>query len=329
MNPTNRFDRAPHEAFNLAVALGARQRRRTLVGLLMIAALTFVALLIFFMDPLLAALRKDAELVALFDTAPKVVPGAAVWVAGRPVGVVSAVEFLPVPSTDQGPRVALILTVPERDLPQIRSDAGVRITSEGLISDPVVDIIPGSSNAPPIEAGDTLIAEHRLTAADVMARSAELRAAVDSLLLAARPLSASARERMAALARVQAGFAGTQRELDVLSATLAASPAIGLVDDAAVSRALARLRTAGTEISTLSGEETGVARVRQAFTPLARHAAELSAHLDSLRRASTPNGTLARLQSDSALAVAIRGAQAQLDSLIAEARADPLRYVFP
>lgn len=321
--------RLPRAPFNLAVVAVARQRRRTLGGLLLILGLAAGALLVFFMDPLLSTLRDDAELIALFESAPDVAPGAQVWIAGRPQGTVRSVEFLPLTEPSQ-PRLVLVLSVSRSGLRHVRQDASVQLTSERMVGDPVVDILPGSPGASPIEPGDTLRAAVKLSSAEVVARAAALRAAVDSLLGAAAPVNERARDRMAALARVQAGFAGSQRELARLSASLAASPMMNLTSDPAVERALSRLRAASAELRTSSGAgaDPAVARVQAAFAPLTRHAGELSARLDSLRMLAAPNGTLTRMQNDSALAVAIRGAQAQLDSLIAEARANPARFVF-
>lgn len=293
----------------------------------MALGLLAVALLIFFMDPLLAALRDDVELTALFESAPRVVPGAEVWIAGHRVGSVTTVAFLPVPDSGD-PRLALTLAIPRDRLSQVRRDATVRLTSARLVGEPVIDILPGSPDAPPFEAGDTLFAEPEPTGADIVARAAALRAAVDTLLLASAPVNERARARMAALGRIQAGFAGTQRELEQLSATMAASPALALAHDPAVTRALARMRSVRAELGASGPRDTAMARMQSAFGPLTRHAAELSSRLDALRAMGGDNGTLARLQNDSALAVALRSAQAQLDSLIAEARDNPARFVF-
>lgn len=313
--------------YNLAAAQEGRQRRRNVVGALLIAGLVVGAAAVFFMDSLLSLLRREAILVAEFEAAPNIGVGAPVWIAGRPVGSVTRVEFLPVRGTGAAPRLALTLAVPASRLDQVRRDAAVQITSVRMISAPVVDILPGSPGEPPIAAGDTIRPRPTLTREEVTARAAALKTAADSLLAAVAPLRGRARERMAALAGVQAGFAGTQRELDALSAALAGSPALAFTEDPALARAIERMRAASANVSDITGNED-VARVRAALAPLTRHARELGVHLDSLSAAAGPNGTLARMQNDSALAVAMRGARAQLDSLIAEARSNPFRFVF-
>lgn len=328
MNPTNRPARTPRAAFNLAAIIGARQRRRALVGFLLILGALTLALLIFLLDPLLEALRDDAELVALFDSAPNVAPGAAVWIAGHEVGEVRSLEFLPLAGPQDTSRLALVLVLPRDQLRHVRADASVRLTSASLIGEPAVDIRPGSAAAPPVQPGDTLRAEPLLTSAAVRARAAAVRAGLDSLVQETGPLAGHARARMAVIARVQEGFAGTQRELDALAHTLATSPAAAAAGDVEVQRALERLRAAAGVVGSATAPGSGPARAMTAFQPLARHTSELSARLDSLRLRGTPNGTLVRLQNDSALAVALRRARAELDSLIADAKRRPFRYVF-
>ncbi|HEU5208806.1 MAG TPA: MlaD family protein [Longimicrobiales bacterium] len=327
MNSSIRGARSPRPAFNLAAVLGARQRRRTLIGMLLIAVSVVLAVLIFLLDPLRQMLRDDVELVALLDAAPALSPGAAVWIAGREVGSVETLEFLPL-GGNGAPRLALVLRVPRDRLSIIRRDATVRIASASMAGDAVVDILPGSAGAPPIQPGDTLRAEPVLTAAELRTRIAAVRAASDSLRVETRPVAAAARARMLGLTRVQSGFARVQGGLDELSRTIAESPAATLAASDDVDRALQRLRAAGAVITDAGGAESGVRRTIAAFQPLAGHSAELGARIDSLMARGSPNGTLARLQADSALAVALRRTRLQLDSLIADARANPFRYVF-
>lgn len=327
MNSSLRGTRSPRTAFNLAAALGARQRRRTTIGLLLIGVIFVLAVLIFLLDPLRRALRDDVELVALFPTAPNVTPGAAVWIAGHEAGEVEALEFLPL-SGDSTPRLAVLLRLPRERLVNVRADATVQITSSSLAGDAAVDILPGSASAPPMQPGDTLFAEDALTAAQLRARIAAVRSAADSLRLESGPLAAAARERMVALTHVQTGFARAQARLDELSRSIANSPAASMAASDDVERALERLRLASATVTDATAAEGGIRRAIAAFEPLGQHTAELRARLDSLVAPGGPNGTLVRLQNDSALAVALRRTRAELDSLIADARANPFRYVF-
>jgi len=324
VNTFNRGARTPRPAFNLAAAIGARQRRRSLIGLLLIALFVALAVVIFLIDPLRRALRDDVELIALFDAAPAVTPGAPVWIAGHEVGTVEILEFLPLAAAD-APRLALVLRLPRARLEHVRADATVRLRSASLTSEPAVDILPGSALAPPAQPGDTLRAEPLLTAAELRTRAAAVRSAVDSLRTETTPLAAAARERMLAIGHAQAGFARVQSGFDELSRTMASSPAASFAASDEIGRAIERLRLAG---ATVTDASSGMQLAILAFEPLATHSADLRARLDSLMSRGAPNGTLARLQNDSALSVALQRARAQLDSLMADVNANPFRYVF-
>lgn len=327
MNPKSGVSSTLPRRGNLAVAADARQQRHSLFGALLIALLLMVSLTVFLLDPLVAALRNERHVVAVLAVAPGIVPGAPVWIAGHPVGAVSSIEFMPVQGADSDPRIAVTLSIPVDDAVLLRQDADVRLTSDGIVGEPVIDIDPGTPAAPALTPQDTLFAELRPTGAQLMAQAGTLKVALDSLMLAAAPVSERAAARMAELADVQEGFAGSQAELARLSDAIAGSAARDFVDDPTLARAIARLRSAAANASAAAGDDAGAARVQAALAPLRAHADALSAQLAALR-AGTANGTLTRLQSDSALAVAIRGAQAQLDSLIAEAKSNPLRFVF-
>lgn len=327
MNTFDRGARTPRSAFNLAAAIGARQRRRSLIGLLLIALVIALAVVIFLIDPLRRALRDDVELVALFDAAPAVTPGAPVWIAGHEVGTVETLEFLPLAATG-APRLVLVLRFPRERLEQVRADATVRLRSASLAAEPAVDILPGSMHAPPAQPGDTLHAEPLLTADELRARIAAVQSASDSLRVETVPLAAAARERMVAIERAQAGFARVQAGFDELSRTMATSPAASFAASNEIGRAIERLRVAGATVTDAGADGSGMQRAILAFQPLASHSADLRARLDSLMARATPNGTLVRLQNDSALSVALRRTRAQLDSLIADASANPFRYVF-
>src|SRR5690606_23857943 len=248
--------RTPRPAFNLAAVLGARQRRRTLIGLLIMSVIFVVAVLIFLMDPLRRALRDEVELVALFDSAPSIGRGAAVWIAGHEAGRVETLEFLPL-AGDTSPRLALLLRIPRDRLPMLRADATVRISSASVAGDPAVDILPGNADAPPLQPGDTLRAEPTLTRAELRQRVARVRAASDSLRMESRPLAAAARERMIGLARVQTRFARVQARLDELSRTLGQSPLTAFTASDDVGRALERLPPGSRVVADERGAGSG------------------------------------------------------------------------
>jgi ABC-type transporter Mla subunit MlaD len=313
---------------NLAAAARTRQRRQSVVGALLVLVLLVLALAVFLLDPLVAALRSDREVTVVMRSAPGIVPGAPVWIAGHPVGAVSTVAFMPVQGSEAEPRIALTLAIPTEHAALIRSDARVRITSARLVGEQVIDIEPGSTSAPPLGLRDTLHMARPLSGEQLRMDARELQLALDSLVAAAAPVSARASDRMRALATLQERFAGSQAELARLSDAIASNAARDFAGDPTLARALARLRHATADATARAGDSGGAARVQAALAPLSAHIAQLNEHLAALRLHGDGNGTLARLQNDSALAVALRRTQAQLDSLIAEAKSNPMRFVF-
>ena len=133
--------------------------------------------------------------------------------------------------------------------------------------------------------------------------------------------------------QAQAGLAGAelrelQGQLDSGDGTLSA-----LLQDDAWRTTLARIQgSAGQVRAALSttGQRLGDAMGDSlARAQLIENVNRTSAQLAALQRmmAST-DGYIGRSQRDSALARAMHGAQAQLDSLIREAKKKPLRFVF-
>jgi ABC-type transporter Mla subunit MlaD len=310
-----------------------RERRRTLLGLLLIAGLTAVAVVVFFLDAFVGMLERRVDVVATLPDAPRVTKGSPVWIAGRQVGTVSRVEFRE-RIDDPEARVALTLEIPRRLRDQLVAGSHVRLTSARMIGEPVVDIVPGPADGPLIPAGDTLYGGQALEMRAIIERLRTTRAAFTELGAEMSALAQSPALRDGRLALVQRRFAAAGAELQRLRtaaaggslARLLADPELGASVEALSAR-VARLRTElGGRIDDRAGE---LATVRTAFAELATDADEVAGDIARLRAAAdSAAGTLPRFAADSAFTVALRRVQAQLDSLIQEARGNPLRFVF-
>ena len=306
----------------------SRQKPVSRKGAVILAVLILAAVLIFMLDPLTRAFRRDVRVVAVLPSAPGIQPNSPVWIGGTEVGRVREIDFRPAAANDSLSLVVLSLEIPRSLRSQVRADARVRITSARMIGAKVIDILPGTA-AEPLAPNDTLRQRETVTTAEVMAAAGALKAALDTVMADARPLAARARQRLGAVAQLRTSVTVAQRELAALSDDLANSPALAALNDDQLRASIARLQAAANAFSEgLAEQAESRAEVSAALAPLRRHADELSAQLAAMSADSTPNGTLPRLQRDSALAVALRGAQAQLDSLIAEAKKNPLRFVF-
>jgi ABC-type transporter Mla subunit MlaD len=308
-----------------------RQGKRALLGGAIIGALIALAGGIFLLDDILAALRAPYEVVAVLPQAPRLAAGSRVWVGGKDVGEVRSVALLPAGGDGSG-RVALALSLPAEVREQVRQDSRVRITAVNTMGAPVVDIVPGSTATAPLAPGDTLRSARLVDRAAVLARSVAFRASLDSALSELRALRAPLEQRLAGLQRATAQLAAASREYRRLQAALAASPLVASVGSGELNASLARSRT--TVAALLAALADAQQRVRSSgldanFKAMTARAGALQRSLAELQSEMREGGgTLDRLARDSALVRAIAAARTELDSLLVEARRNPLRFVF-
>ncbi len=308
-----------------------RQARRILAGALLMLAITAIAATIFFLDDIRRALVPTYVIVGVFPEARALDPGTPVWIAGRPAGTVETVAMLP-PGADRAGRIAADLRLPVQHMPLIRRDSELELTSPNLLGDPVVNLMPGTAPSPVLDPGDTLVARVPLRPGQVAAAADTLRQAFDSLLAAGRELEARARAREPAAEAVIASLRAADRELDALAAAYERGPLADFLADTAALATLDGVRTAADEIATrveARTERLGDPALAAAVRRVGARAALLRERIDELRGLlGTHRGFLARLDADPALRDAIAAVRAQIDSLIAEVRKRPWRWLY-
>lgn len=124
--------------------------------------------------------------------------GAKVRVQGIDAGVVESIR----PPAKPGGEVGLVFRVDERLRPLVRSDARVRIAPQGVIGAKVVEIVPGSPDAPPLADGANLLAEPAVEVADLLR---DARAAIVRVDAAARAAETGLGEVNAIAASIREG----------------------------------------------------------------------------------------------------------------------------
>ncbi|HSJ07274.1 MAG TPA: MlaD family protein, partial [Longimicrobiales bacterium] len=284
------------------------------------------------LDDIVAAFDRTYTVVALVPDAPGLAVGSPVWVGGRVVGSVKALGFMPA-GTDTLDRIWVDLKLPRGVQSQVRQDSRVRLTSTALIGERVVDIEPGTPSVPALAPGDTLRMKYGLSADEVTRQAASIKAQLDTLLAEARSMEPAARARITQAARAAAAMEGAMVEARRLQADLRANAGMALLDDPAFAASLERVRehAAGLPAAAarLRGEAEGTADVVAALATLEARADTLRASLDAAAQMLDASGGFAgRITRDSALIRAVDAARASLDSLVAEARRNPLRFVF-
>lgn len=307
-----------------------RQRRRTLFGGLLIAGLLGTAVLIFLLEGIVASFEDKYRIVAVMPAAPGVIDGTPVWVSGSEVGEVRSVGFMQ-SNSDTLANVAVTLELPEHVASQVRADSRVRLASSSIIGGAVIDIAPGTAAAPLLGPGDTLRAGSVLTAELLIGRAAATRADMDTLLIEVRRLTPLLSARMQGTRRALTSMQLAMGEAGRISQDLRTGPGIATLRDPAFSASLQRARGHVAAMPALlerMRQRSGQAgEVVAALGRLRTRTDSLSAQLTSLTL-SAENGTLMRLQQDTALLRALHAAQASLDSLMVEARRRPLQFVF-
>lgn len=317
-----------------------QQERRTWIGLAWIAGLLTLALLIFFADRVRQALKDTTSVVVLMPNAPNISPGDPVRVAGLTAGRVKKVDFAAL-SRDTTARMAATVEIADDAFRRLRVGTTAVMVSPVPMADPLIDIIPTERPGPQISPGDTLrgaarteLWDVRNRVVNVAVRLDSLMAAVDSMQAAAGPGGLGPR-----VGRVMASAEAARAEASTLAASIRASPLPGALQTTPAAVADIRLRlgeitSAFRErasrfdtITTGVGADTVALSVR--FRRLAGRGEQIQANLAEIQRMMNEGqGLPGRMARDSALEVAMRGVQAQIDSLIADVKARPFRYVF-
>lgn len=308
-----------------------RQSLRALLGLALIAAILAGATLVFFLDDIVRAVQGRARIVGIVEDAPRVVPGAAVWLAGAEVGEVVRVELLRT-SDDSLARVALTLLVPDEVLALVPRDSRVRLTSARMIGASVIDIVPGTPGSGTVAPGDTIGQRVPVTLGRLLADAEGFRATLDSIVSAGSELAVRAVAKRDASIRLQRTLDRLSVQFDAFSASLEDGAWARFRADTAFASALARVEeTAGSLGDVFGGEDGNAGReeLTRALSGLNTRARSLSESIARLQAAlAESNGFLARSARDSALIHAIAGVRTQIDSLMADARREPFRFVF-
>ena len=135
---------------------------------------------------------------AAFATVAGIQVGDKVHVQGIDAGVVESI----VPPPRPGGPVTLVLRLDARLRPLVRADATARIAAQGVVGAKVVEVMPGTPEAPPLAEGGTLRAEPPVELADLLR---ETRGALRRLDAVAKAAEAGLGEINAIAATIRKG----------------------------------------------------------------------------------------------------------------------------
>lgn len=321
------------------------ETQRARRGYLIIAALLLAAVLVFNVDAVMELTTDRLDLVALVPRAQGVTVGSPVWVAGVNSGHVTRVGFAGfVPGGSRDTTFVAIHVRLERDADRvITRTSDVRTRRVRFIAQPIVEIEPGPHGDPPVQSGDTIRGRGQPDPLDLLEEAAALPAGLDSLVHHVRRFQDLADRRRPEIERLARQLSGTiataaelSNELQEGSLSRILDPQYGLAPRIADLQArLDQLRAAADRVGQRygAGADDGSPEtpgLSAALGDLLRSVEGTSRQLRTLQaRLDTGAGFIPRASQDSALQVAVRGVQAQIDSLTAEAVSLGLRMLLP
>jgi hypothetical protein len=309
--------------------------RQLLPGLvtLVLTAGVVLAILIY---ARVGVMRGDkARLYARTGAARGLMQGSPVWLAGQRIGQVASIDFAPV-SADSGGRVVIAFEVLERHLRRLRRDSDAQVRPGGtLIAAPVVYLTTGSASAAPLGEGDTITTRPQDDFEDVSSRVAVAGRHIPAILEDLKVLNALLREAEGTLGALTIEGGGVplgnvQASATELRRTITTSGgSLGLALRNRDLGTRARILIARTDsVRLLIAEGRGTLGRFQRDSTLVRAVGELrdeAAIIGALL--DRPAGTAGRATKDGVIEREVARARVSLDSLFADIKANPLRYI--
>jgi phospholipid/cholesterol/gamma-HCH transport system substrate-binding protein len=309
------------------------------VGLLMLIALAILSAAVFLVGDTGNVFGRRYQLVTLVRSAAGLVPGASVQLAGQTVGQVDRIQLIaPERRPPDGNAVEIWLAIDEDVREQIRTDSRAQVRTQGLLGDKLIDIAPGSAEAPVLAEGDTVPSS---TSVDYDALIAQGAGAVDELLEITQNLSeltGRLLEGEGSLGRLVTDDALYERVVSLAAnldslLSVAASPDAPLMMLLTDDSLYASVRASADAMETIAGS---VAEGEGTLGMLIRSDSLYLALQSSLRstdsllaRLISGEGSAGKLLTDEALYDELLKTVTDLNALLSAIREDPERYVPP
>jgi phospholipid/cholesterol/gamma-HCH transport system substrate-binding protein len=304
------------------------------LGLACAAAILGGALAILFFGRVGTLHGEKFHLVVTTDAARGLIRGSEVWLDGQRVGNVVGVDFRPATASVKE-RLVLKLEVLERAHSLIRKNSRVQIRAgTSVIGEQVVSIESGTLSATLVADGDTLRATEQTDvegmSSDAALASREFPAIISNVKLLGTQLDATQEALGALIGDDSKVGAFRLRASRVMSGLSGANGSIGKALGAreAVMQRVQRARAQVDSVrALLASSDHSLGRFRR-DSSLVREVTRLRGELAEIQRLSmSPDGTIGRLRTDSALVRGIHRDFALLDSLVADMKKRPLRYI--
>jgi phospholipid/cholesterol/gamma-HCH transport system substrate-binding protein len=137
-------------------------KRAVIVGIFIALGIVIFVLGIFTLGSNQKSFGSGITINSVFDDVSGLKKGNSVWFSGVKVGTISEIHFTGIS------QVAVKMSIDKATQNYIHRNAGVKISSDGLIGNKIIVIDGGSPNAPIVQDGDVLQAEKLLSTDDIM-----------------------------------------------------------------------------------------------------------------------------------------------------------------
>jgi hypothetical protein len=280
---------------------------------------------------------KTFRIYVTTDAARGLIKGSDVWLDGQRVGLVKRISFRP-PTTTQKERLVLALDVLDFARGHVRADTRVQIRAGGnVIGNQVVYLSSGSATQQGLADGDTLRGGQQTDmegmTSDAALASKEFPRILENVTLLAAGLR-SIEGTLGAFGldtmsnrRIAALKARSGRIKDQLSDSRGSVRLAFRAKDHLLARAVQAMARVDTVRVLMTSDRQSIGRFRRDST-LIREIAQLREEVAEVQRlAADPSGTIGRIRSDSAITRSIHRDLMALDSLMADMRKHPFRYI--
>jgi phospholipid/cholesterol/gamma-HCH transport system substrate-binding protein len=279
---------------------------------------------------------KTATIYATTDAARGLIGGSEVWLDGQKIGLVRKISFRP-PSVNPRERLVIQMAVLDDARPNLRLDSRVSIRAGAtLIGDQVVYLTSGTSKMRGVVNGDTIHGGEQTDVeemtSDMALAAHELPGILENVKLLTAQLAVT-EGTLGALGLDQGGSklaslrlrtARLMTRLTSSSGTLGRG--MGMVSDVRA-RAASAMAQADSIRALVGSTRVSLGRFRRDSTliiEMERIRTEL-ANIQQL--AASPDGTIGRARTDSAIGRNIHLSLQAIDSLVADMKKHPLRYI--
>jgi ABC-type transporter Mla subunit MlaD len=310
--------------------------RHLALGLSCAALVLTVAVLIMIYGRVGSLRGKTFRIYVTTDAARGVIRGTDVWLDGQKVGLVRDIDFRPATASAKE-RLVLSLEIIDDVRSHVRTDSRVQVRAGAtVIGDQVVYISSGTAKSPVIAPGDTLHAGGQSDLESATSNAAVAARDFPAIIANVKVLSAqlhSAEGTIGAVmgmsndVRLGSIRARTERMMQRLSSS-SGTMSLVLNDSAALRARIEHAMAQADSIrQLLASDSHSLGRFRKDST-LMRDIADARSELNRVRSLlDSPDGTIGRLRTDPALVRAVHRDFAAFDSLFADLKKHPFRYI--